>query len=378
MNIETEQNLIKRNVVFPILSGKDESLKFVPKRFLLQWHVTESCNLRCSHCYQLSDLDAQELSYEAMIDILRQFIRLLNEWGISGHINFSGGEPFCKEGFLDFLKKVYEHRSICSFAILSNGTLLDKNSVGVLKKLKCRFVQVSIDGDEKTHDLIRGEGAFVRALEALKLLRKNRITSMVSFTSHKQNNRDFIEVANLCQRLKVDVIWSDRFLPIGRGKDLVNQIMEPKEVECFFEQMYLLRRKLENKWLNKTHIRMHRALNFLTLKKYGEKNIMPYRCNAGRSLLTIMPSGTVLPCRRMPIIVGDLKNGYIGDIYRNSPLLATLRNADRVSKGCEKCEHNKACNGGLRCLSYAYYGSPFKADPQCFKIHEKLPKGLLN
>jgi radical SAM protein with 4Fe4S-binding SPASM domain len=378
MDIETEQSLIQRNIVSPRVPYNDGSSRFVPKGFLLQWHVTESCNLRCSHCYQASNSDGKELSYSGMTDILGQFIKLLNEWGIKGHINFSGGEPFCKEGFWDLLKKVYEHRSICSFAILSNGTLLNKSSVVDLKNLKCRFVQVSIDGGEKTHDSIRGQGSFVKALHALKLLRKNRVTSMVSFTSHKQNDRDFIDVADLCQRLNVDVVWSDRLLPLGRGKDLINQIMEPNEVECFFERMYLLRRNMEKKWLNRTHIRMHRALNFLTLKKFGEKNIVPYRCNAGRSLLTIMPSGTVLPCRRMPIIVGDLKQEYIGDIYWKSPLLAALRDADRVSEGCERCEHNKMCNGGLKCLSYAYYGSPFKADPQCFKIHERLPQGSFN
>jgi MoaA/NifB/PqqE/SkfB family radical SAM enzyme len=202
MSIETEQNLIERNIVLSALSDQDKSTRFIPKRFLLQWHVTETCNLQCTHCYQLSNPDEQELPYKGMLDILGQFIRLLNEWGIRGHINFSGGEPFCKEGFLDFLKEVYNYKKICSFAVLSNGTLLNKDSVVELKKLKCRFVQVSIEGDEKTHDSIRGDGTFSRALESLKLLRANRITSMVSFTSHKQNNRDFDHDDNVCMRFK--------------------------------------------------------------------------------------------------------------------------------------------------------------------------------
>ncbi len=377
MAIETEQEFLIRNLIPPI-SENCKSEAFIPKRFLLQWHVTEKCNLSCNHCYQLGRVDEQELSYKGMLDILEQFIRLLKEWGIRGHINFTGGEPFCKNDFLDLLEKVYEYKSICSFAVLSNGTLLDKNIVLKLKKFNCRFVQVSLDGGQKVHDSIRGDGAFLKTVESLKILRIGRVSTMVSFTSHKQNNADFIEVSKLCQDLKVNVVWSDRLLPVGRGKELVNQIMEPKELECFFEQMFFLSKSMRKKWFNKTHLKMHRALNFLILKKFGARDIVAYRCNAGRSLLTVMPSGAVLPCRRMPIAVGDLKSEYIGDIYRNSRLLAMLRNPNRVSQGCEECEHSKTCNGGLKCLSYAYYGNPFKADPQCFKIYDTLPKIVTN
>lgn len=31
----------------------------VPRSLLLQWHVTERCNLRCAHCYQEGALSAE-------------------------------------------------------------------------------------------------------------------------------------------------------------------------------------------------------------------------------------------------------------------------------------------------------------------------------
>ena len=45
---------------------------------------------------------------------------------------------------------------------------------------------------------------------------------------------------------------------------------------------------------------MNRALQFL------EGDGRPYRCTAGESLLILMPSGDLYPCRRMPIPLGNV------------------------------------------------------------------------
>ena len=131
--------------------------------------------------------------------------------------------------------------------------------------------------------------------------------------------------------------------------------------------------RIRKSWFNRTQVKMHRALQFLTLRKHGERDAAPYRCSAGRTLLAVMPSGAVYPCRRMPVEVGRLPQQNLGAIYEASPFLQALREPDRAPAGCEACEFKQSCNGGLRCLSYAYYGDPFKADPQCFRLSAGLP-----
>ena len=105
---------------------------------------------------------------------------------------------------------------------------------------------------------------------------------------------------------------------------------------------------------------MHRALQFLV---GGGR---PYRCTAGDSLITVQPNGDVVPCRRMPLRVGNLLETPLAELYERSPLLRALRDPDRASRGCERCAFARLCGGGLRCLSAAVHGDPFVADPGCW------------
>ena len=87
---------------------------------------------------------------------------------------------------------------------------------------------------------------------------------------------------------------------------------------------------------------------------------------AGDSLLTVQPNGDLYPCRRMPIRVGNVMDTPLADLYYESELLCELRDKNRISEGCEGCSHAHTCRGGLKCLSYAMTGDPFKADPGCW------------
>ena len=40
--------------------------------FVMQWHVTERCNLRCSHCYQEGQV-TPELPFDDLLTIVEQF-----------------------------------------------------------------------------------------------------------------------------------------------------------------------------------------------------------------------------------------------------------------------------------------------------------------
>ena len=56
------------------------------------------------------------------------------------------------------------------FGILTNGTLIDAHVARRLGELKPAFVQVSLEGSQKTNDAIRGAGTFDRITAALQHL----------------------------------------------------------------------------------------------------------------------------------------------------------------------------------------------------------------
>ncbi|MCE1249071.1 MAG: radical SAM protein [Firmicutes bacterium] len=335
-----------------------------PRKFKLQWHINESCNLRCRHCYQ-EGYSSADPPLEELLTILKDFINFLEKWnkqeGSAGaHINITGGEPFLREDFFDFLEILNtEFRDKFSFGILTNGTLITEKSAQKLKKLHTGFVQVSMEGSGETHDSIRGKGSYIKAAEGLKHLVNAGVPSLISFTANRENFREFGYVAELGKKLGVSRVWADRMIPSGCGSDMGDVILTPAETMEFFRIMKESGKKSFLPWKNNTEVQMCRALQFL------EGGGMPYSCSAGDTLITIMHDGTFLPCRRMPIPLGNLKHKSFEELYFKTPFLDELRDKNKPIKGCEKCRFLPACRGGLKCLSYAVKQTSFAADPGC-------------
>ncbi len=329
----------------------------------LQWHITERCNLRCVHCYQETH-SGEELEFKELLGVIEQFKDLLNLMHARGHITITGGEPFIRQDFMDILEAV--SASNISFAILTNGSFIDANTARRLRNLMPAFVQVSIEGSKSTHDSIRGVGNFDRTVRAVKHLVHEHIRTFISFTAHRENFREFSEVARLGRELQVTRVWADRLIPQGRGAAKI--MLTPKETCEFFEIMNKERKNAKGGFFRKTEISMHRALQFLVA---GGK---PYHCAAGKTLITVQPNGDLFPCRRMPIRVGNLMKTPLVELYFGSELFRALRS--RISEECRECFYSALCRGGLRCLSYATTSDPFRADPGCWLastgVHQEM------
>jgi len=344
-------------------------MNYTPSNIIFQWHITERCNLRCLHCYQESYVN-NELRFDELINILEQIKYLLKYWkGITfpfkAHITLTGGEPFVRKDFIKFLRIIASNKKLFSFAILSNGSLIDQPLAHLIGTFAPSFVQVSIDGVENTHDMIRGQGEFRRAVVGIKNLVKARVRTFISFTANNCNIMDFPSVVRLARKLGVSRVWSDRLILIGKGSKLGQNILSPHETKSFFKIMNIERAKGISNWFYRTDVSMHRALQFLIA---GGR---PYYCTAGDSLVTIQPNGDLYPCRRMPIRVGNLLEAHLQELYYDSEILLKLRNREIISEGCQDCFYNKLCRGGLKCLSYSIFGNPFIADPGCWLSSSK-------
>lgn len=335
----------------------------VPESMLLQWHITERCNLRCDHCYQ-EDITPPDPSWDELLSVLEQlksFIRYCHEkrggTRFRAHVTVTGGEPFVRDDFMSLLELMAAERKLFSFAVLTNGTMITPSIVKTLRLLKPGFVQISIDGTQETHDRIRGAGSYKQAVEGLKLLVDGLIPTHISFTAHNDNFREFPHVAQLGRRLGVDRVWADRMVPCGRGSEGEYKLLTPDETVEFFG---LMKKEHKRGWFRRSPVSLHRSLQFTA----GSGR--PYRCTAGDTLVTVLPNGDVCPCRRMPLVVGNLFRERLEHIYATSSLFRDLRDRDRISRGCEGCFYARTCSGGSRCLACAVHGDPFHADPGCW------------
>ncbi|MDX2108897.1 MAG: radical SAM protein [Verrucomicrobiota bacterium] len=369
-----EETSISTRMTEPIsaLQPTSTCASYRPKGMLLQWHLTNRCNLRCEHCYQES-YGGDELNFEELIGVLGQYEKMIQSWrhqsGKSFHaqITLTGGEPFVRKDFPRFLMEIAKRRSLFSFAILTNGSMIDRPMARQLRSLRPKFVQVSIEGTEDTHDRIRGCGDYQRTISAIRLLRRFGVKTLISFTAHRENYREFTDVARLGIRLGVDRVWSDRLIPnCSNATKSSVATLDAVETREFFQIMADARIEARHRWFCRTEIAMHRALQFLV------GGGTPYSCKAGDSLLTIMPNGDVLPCRRMPIPVGNLRQAGLHEIYSANLLLQQLRNPQQIVRGCENCSLAPQCRGGLKCLASATSGNPFDRDPGCWMPTDNL------
>jgi len=348
-----------------------------PKNFTCQWHITERCNWHCKHCYQ-SEHPVPDLSLEQLFSILDQFLFLLKKWELppgQARLNITGGEPFVRKDFFQFLERVSATAISYGYTwgLLSNGSLLDEEKIFELKKLGIDRFQVSLEGMKKNTDEIMGRGAFEKVIKAIKLLVKANIPTRISFTLTKKNMNDVPKLVKLCEKLGVVALGTRRLIPWGRGKELQEYMLQPEELRNFY-----LKVKEINKRRKKTRVVIGCESAIFNEEILADplSNMQINFCGVtqGRAL-TIMANGDILPCRRLPIVVGNALSDNLYDIWYSKPM-RDLRNLDKLSPFCQKCPNFSNCFAGGRCVTYAYTGKVDLPDVQCWRAYKKLGQPL--
>ncbi|MCS7238811.1 MAG: radical SAM protein [Thermoguttaceae bacterium] len=275
------------------------------RSFYFQWHLTNRCNLRCRRCYQ-SAFDCADPLEEDDLRVARQFEQALCVWKRRGRVSLTGGEPFLVDSRLFRLLGFFDTSpSFEWIGILTNGTLIDDASVNRLKRYeRLREVQVSLDGaNESTHDAIRGPGAFARAIEAIERLVQGGIPIAIMFTLTSQNFREINEFLRLAGELKVNAITIERMVPAGSHCD--KQLVPSKEI---IKDVFVTVAQRKNRLLREHGVLVRTARPLWCL--LGDE--LGGYCPAGLTSLCVMPDGTLLPCRRLEIPIGNvLKDGLL-------------------------------------------------------------------
>lgn len=314
--------------------------------FILQWHITHRCNLRCTHCYQ-DDYTAFETK-DDLFKVLDQYEELLKTYNYKGFLNVTGGEPLTHPELYRLLSEA-RRRGIVT-AVLTNGTLIGRREAFRLKSCGVDYVQVSLDGTQKVHDSIRGKGSFKRAVQGIMALRAENIFVTVSFTAQRKNLRELPGLARFCRDLDVNKLWYDRVI-IPEAEDNQSLTLTTKD----FVRLSGKAAKLNKNGM----VSCARALQFLPC---DEKQI--YRCTAGERLITVLADGSVMACRRLPVVSGKIHDSDLLTVFQSHPDFVALRNSP-VPKQCEDCKYALSCSGGAKCVTYAKFGRYDLPDPNC-------------
>ncbi len=331
--------------------------------YYLQWHITHACNLRCVHCYQ-EDYQSH-MPREQLFAALEDFAALVADKNVRPQVNLTGGEPLLHPDFFPLAAEI--RRQGWRLGVLTNGTLIDEDTAARLAALQPVFVQVSLDGPPAVHDQIRGSGNFDRAMQGVDRLKAAGVRVLVSFTAQKGNASSFAALAKLCRKHGVDKLWWDRVVTEGE---------EQKEALALtteqFRRLVRTSNRLRERWRRPDGTSMVSNGRALQCADYARD--AAYHCSAGQNLLILLADGSLMPCRRLPFVIGNLRDGSMRELTESSALLRELARPV-VPRGCEGCTRLVDCRGGARCVTYGQTGQLDLRDVNCFYTRGKT-RGL--
>ncbi len=319
----------------------------------INWAVNNTCNFHCRHCYSRVDT-AEELDSATLCRCMEKVAAA----GVMA-VNFGGGEPLLRPDILEIARCASGLRMAVSMN--SNGYLIDADKAAALKEAGFTKVGISIDSHEPAlHDAFRGvEGSHERAVAALRHLRaagiRTSISTVICTFNHKHVS-DLIQFATLHQ---VGQLNFHNFKCSGLG--LANK----DELDLTSEQWReFYREALKAKG---TVPGLDISLDDPIIASLGltdaTKPVKGSVC--GKLSLNIKSNGDITPCGFIPLVIGNIVNDDLKEVWRTSPVLYKMRNKQPKGK-CAGCDSYEDCIGGCSARALAMTGDINSPDPHCW------------
>ncbi len=165
--------------------------KFGREISYLRLAVTDRCNLRCQYCMPAEGLKIVDkkdlLSYKEMYRI----IRVLSELGVN-KVRLTGGEPFVRKDFINFLESLAFNDNLDKVSITTNGVLVS-NYIDKLQELKIKSINLSIDSLQKDKfETISRRNVFSTVMNTLNELIESDISLKLNVVVQSDFNTDEI------------------------------------------------------------------------------------------------------------------------------------------------------------------------------------------
>lgn len=290
--------------------------------------LTYWCQYRCKTCNIWQRKPAEELS---TIEVLR-FIERNRRFSWA---DLTGGEIFLRKDIGDILDAVVASwRDLVVLHFPTNGFLTDKIARAT-ERVANRgiphvIVTVSLDGDEKTNDEVRGiKGGFERQMETFAALHQMRgVQAVLGMTLSRHNVGQVERAFAACQERYPRLTWEDFHVNLAQvsehyyGNSADVSVIAPRDSALRELRAYRDRRgssPFVSRWIERRYL--------AKLERYLESGLTPMRCHALRSSCFIDPWGTVFPCISYTRPLGRLRdaNMEIGPIWRSAGTSAVQR-----------------------------------------------------
>ena len=198
--------------------------KFGRKISYLRLAVTDRCNLRCQYCMPLDGNNIVDkidlLSYKEMYRI----IRVLSELGVD-KVRLTGGEPFVRKDFLNFLESLSFNDHLKEINITTNGALIS-NHIEKLEELNINAINLSMDSllKEKFNKITRRD-VFDQVYKTFEKLVKSKLKLKLNVVVQADFNTDeIIDFIELSKNKDIAVRFIEEMPFNGKGQRTMKEV----------------------------------------------------------------------------------------------------------------------------------------------------------
>lgn len=326
--------------IYPTVSeGRQDdfySLLRTPALIQVMIEITKICNERCLHCYIPHKDKNSLISYCDIIDIIQQ----CKEIGTVVEFKLSGGECMTHPDF----KKIIRQIKDAGFALtlLTNLTLLDDETIGILKDGSLSSVQVSLFSlNPDVHDTITAKsGSLETTLRNLERLKSANIPVSIATQVMELNKDSIADLFAFCEKNGFRFLcdWTIVAREDGTTGNLDYRV---KDVSVY--------EKLCN---TRLHYDPAYGEEMQALLELPLKASNTHLCNAGMNCLQIDTDLNIHPCPGWDISIGNLKEISIQSAWENSPVLENIRKTVLGNfPKCAACDNRNICH---ICMAEAY------------------------
>src|SRR3990172_590854 len=376
----------------PATARRTTHVDLEQRPILVFWESTRACMLACRHCRAeaMPHPVAGELTHAESVT----FIETLADFGRPAPILvITGGDALMRPDLLELVDAAKATGVPVALAPSVTPLLTDER----LAELRARGVKVaslSLDGaTAATHEGLRQvAGHFAETLAAVRRLRSHGLVVQVNTVVTAENVEELPAIAKLVHDSGA-AIWEVFFLvQVGRGTAMIELSPAENEDVCHFlydaSRHGFIVRTVEGPFFRRVVAwrgggrpveagPLYARLAASLVEQLGPPSAVSKAqtkgTRDGRGIVFVSSTGDVYPAGFLPVVLGNVREQPLAELYREHPLMRDIR-AARFSGRCGRCEYADLC-GGSRARAYASSGDPLAEDPAC-GYESAVPLGL--
>lgn len=321
-----------------------------------QLEVTDFCNHRCIHCYNL-DSEIKNRPVRKVDDetVLACAQKLIDNQIFS--VIVTGGEPLLKKELTKNVIRLLKANNT-RVSLNTNLTLADDDFISFLKEQNVGVLTSCPSG-------VAGSFAKLVGIDNYSVFEAN-ITKLVAagvrFTVNMVVTKDNLqEVRITAEKMKALGCKSFAATPMGLNVEYprLDLLLSVDEVRAVIADLLWIEESL------KMRVDVLEALPkcvFSDEVLKGRHAFLNRKCQAGRTVIAVSCNGDVRPCAHNPNSYGNLLEEDLRDIWQR---MSNWRSMQYVPNECKDCTWLNRCNGGCRTSAKVFNGDWDKIDMWC-------------